>query len=249
MSLELPPSHPLKTAHAFTREALVDGSMLAAIRASAPAGTYVRSDAELDASLDASLKDWCGTEDVWVFGYGSLMWNPAFHFTESAKGRVHGWSRKFCLWLYMARGTPDRPGLMLALDRGGACHGMVFRIAAAEVRHELGLLWRREMLTGAYEARWVTAQVERQPLRALTFVANRHHARYAGTLSGEETARFIATGQGRLGTCSAYFEATIAALEGLQIRDAGIERLRRAFEAQALLLPTVPAEAAAELPV
>jgi cation transport protein ChaC len=133
---------------------------------------------------------------------------------------------------------------MLALDRGGACRGMVFRIAAADVRHELGLLWRREMLTGAYEARWITAQVSERPVRALTFVANRRHARYAGSLSGEETARFIATGKGRLGTCSAYFEATIAALEGLQIKDAGIERLRRAFEAQALLMPEADASEA-----
>ena len=104
----------------------------------------------------AALRD--SAAPVWLFAYGSLMWNPAFHHTETVQGRVHGWSRKFCLWLHMARGSPDAPGLMLALDRGGACHGMAFRIAAAEVRQELRLLWRREMLTGAYETRWVRVE-------------------------------------------------------------------------------------------
>ena len=80
----------------------------------------------------AALRD--SAAPVWLFAYGSLMWNPAFHHTETVQGRVHGWSRKFCLWLHMARGSPDAPGLMLALDRGGACHGMAFRIAAAHRR-------------------------------------------------------------------------------------------------------------------
>ena len=215
----------------FTRDTLADGSMLAAIRAHAPAGIRIRSDAELEASVEATLATWNDGDDVWVFGYGSLMWNPAFHYVESVRARVHGWSRKFCLWLHMARGTPDHHGLMLALDRGGACNGIAFRIEAAAVRHELGLLWQREMLTGAYDARWIDARIDGRPQRALTFVANRRHSRYVGSLSGAETASFIATGKGRLGTCSAYFEATLAALEGLQIRDAGIERLRRAFVA------------------
>lgn len=233
---------------AFTRESLADGSMLAAIRGHAPAGTVMRSDAELDASLDASLAGWNGGEDVWVFGYGSLMWNPAFHHAEAVKARVHGWSRKFCLWLHMARGSPEQPGLMLALDRGGACHGMALRIEAAHARHELGLLWRREMLTGAYEARWVgAAAADGRRLKALTFVANRRHPRYVGSLSGAETVGFIATAKGRLGTCSAYFEATLEALERLQIRDAGIERLRLAFAERARcgVVPVSLADAAA----
>ena len=221
----------------FTRDSLVDGSMLAAIRANAPAGTVMRSDAELDASVEETLHDWNGREDIWLFGYGSLMWNPAFHYAEAVKGRVNGWSRRFCLWLHMARGTPEKPGLMLALDRGGACNGMLFRIAAADVRHELGLLWRREMLTGAYDARWVGALVGQQPVRALTFVANRRHPRYARALTAAEIVGFIATGQGRLGTCAAYFEATLAALEGLRIKDAGIERLRQAFAERRRLQP------------
>lgn len=219
-----------KTEQSFTREALADGSMLASIRAHAPAGMAIRSDAELDASLDLSLRGWNGSDDVWVFGYGSLMWNPAFLHVESVQGRVHGWSRKFCLWLHMARGSPDQPGLMLALDRGGACHGMAFRIAAPEVRHELGLLWRREMLTGAYQTRWVRVAARgSRGFSALTFVADRTHPRYAGRLSEPETVRYIATARGRLGTCKGYFDATIEALDRLQIRDQGIERLRRAF--------------------
>lgn len=141
----------------ITRDALLDGSLAEAFRANAPPGMKVRSQAELDHSLEQTLAGRDPREDVLVFGYGSLMWNPAFEHADMAKAYVHGWSRRFCLRLVMGRGSPDQPGLMLALDRGGACYGLAFRIPAEQARHELRLLWRREMLSGAYEARWVGA--------------------------------------------------------------------------------------------
>lgn len=210
----------------LTRERLHDGSLLAALRASAPPGMVLRSDEELAASLDETLATHPAGEPLWLFGYGSLMWNPAIHYLDALPATVRGWSRRFCLWLYTARGTPEAPGLMLALDRGGGCRGIGFRIAAEQVRTELTLLWRREMLGGTYDARWVQADIGGQRSRALTFVANRRHPRYAGALQPEEAMRHIATAAGTLGSCRAYFDQTVAALERLGIRDAAIERLR-----------------------
>lgn len=212
----------------LTRASLADGSATAAIRASAPASMQLRSDPELLQSLAETLQGRDLQDGLYVFGYGSLMWNPAFLYQEVTMASVHGWSRKFCLWLHLARGSPEAPGLMLSLDRGGACRGMVFRIPAAMARDELLLLWRREMLSGAYQARWVTATVAGKPVQALTFVINRRHERYARHLSDEQVAHYIATGTGTLGTCQDYFDATVSKLEALGIRDAAIERIRTA---------------------
>lgn len=227
------PEPPLPaTSNGITRERLHDGSLMAALRASAPPGTRFLSDPELAASLEEALQGHRGEEDLHLFGYGSLMWNPAFHFVDSSKACVQGWHRRFCLWLHMARGSLQQPGLMLALDRGGACQGVAFRIAAANVREELMLLWRREMLSGAYEPRWVTALVNGTRQRALTFVVNRRHERYVRTLSSEQVAHHLSTARGSLGTNLAYFESTCAALQALGIQDAAIARLRCALDRQ-----------------
>jgi cation transport protein ChaC len=208
---------------------LSEPSSLEVFRASAPPGTRLLTEAELQASLDQILRSHPAHEDVHVFGYGSLMWNPVFHFSDSFTAMVWGWSRKFCISLQMARGSPERPGVMLALDRGGACRGMVFRIPHASARTELMLLWRREMLAGAYQARWVTARSPGSTLRVLTFVANRQHHRYLPKLTSGEVAHLISNGAGNLGTCQAYFETTVGTLDRLGIRDSGIERIRAAM--------------------
>ena len=215
---------------AITRENLFDGSLMSALRATAPPGTTMRSPAELEASLDAALSGRQGDADIHVFGYGSLMWNPAIHFVESMRAGVQGWHRRFCLRLFMARGSLQTPGLMLALDQGGSCDGVVFRIAAERAREELSVLWQREMLSGAYHARWIEATTPAGPVSALTFVANREHPRYAGELSDDEAAHFIATGRGSLGSCADYFENTVASLRDLGIEDASIARLMLALK-------------------
>ena len=217
----------------ITRENLRDGSLLAAFRARLLPGMQVRSDAELEASLDEALAAHDSAADAWVFGYGSLIWNPAFHYAEHRVGTLHGWHRRFCLWLRMGRGSPDNPGLMLALDRGGTCRGVAFRIPAAEVRPELLLVWRREMIGGAYLARWVMVRTEAGPVRAVTFVANRENDRYAGRLGDAEIAERIATARGELGTCASYLQQTVEHLRALELRDTGLERLRRVVEGQA----------------
>ena len=144
------------------RRRLADGILLESLRADAPAGIRIRTDAELDQSLADALRSHDPAEDLHVFGYGSLMWNPAMDVVRMSVARVQGWHRRFCLRMLFGRGTVGEPGAMLALDRGGACHGLLFRIEAAKVMSEARLLWRREMLAGSYEARWVRAHAERQ---------------------------------------------------------------------------------------
>ncbi|MDB5511742.1 MAG: hypothetical protein JWR08_1225, partial [Enterovirga sp.] len=121
--------------------------------------------------------------------------------------------------------SPDCPGLMLALDRGGTCRGIAFRVAADKARSELLLVWRREMLSGAYVARWVTVATDAGSVRAITFVANQAHRRYSGRLSDADTADRIARASGELGTCLDYFERTIRILRTLSVRDVALERL------------------------
>jgi cation transport protein ChaC len=209
----------------ITREGLADGSMLARVRARLLPGMVVRSDAEIEASLDAMLAAHDPAADVWVFGYGSLMWNPAFTYAERQVGVVRGYHRRFCLWLEMGRGSPDNPGLMLALDNGGVCRGVAFRIPAAQVRSELLIIWRREMFGTAYLARWVRVRMVGATVPAITFVVNRAGPRYAGKVTDAEAARHIATATGSLGSCVSYLDNTMEHLRSLGIRDAGLERI------------------------
>jgi len=183
----------------------------------------------LEASLSATLRAHDPEQDLHVFGYGSLMWNPAIDAAHACVARVQGWHRRFCLRMLLGRGTPQAPGVMLALDRGGGCRGMLYRIDAAKVETELRLLWRREMLAGSYDARWICAEVDGRKVRTLTFVANRHCGRYIGGEPLETVAQLVRAGAGSLGSSRAYFESTLQALQALGIHDAGIERLRRAI--------------------
>jgi len=164
--------------------------------------------------------------DAWVFGYGSLMWNPAIIVADSRKAHVRGYHRQFCLTLQAGRGTPEKPGLMLAIDRGGSVTGMAHRIAADAVESELSILWMREMLSGAYEPRWVNADVEREGrIRALTFVVNRHHPRYEGALAEDRTAQRIADAAGPLGTNRDYLYRTANHLAALGVEDGPLHSL------------------------
>lgn len=215
----------------ITRQSLLDGSMLERIRAHAKAfpDMMYRTEEEMAALLEQTLAEHDEKDDLYVFGYGSLIWNPAFHYVSQLPATLHGWHRRFCLKLYVGRGTPETPGLMLALDHGGACKGVAFRIAAEEVPAELGILWRREMFGGSYNARWVNLKTAEGVKRAITFVCNRKHPRYIPEIADAETARLIATGCGDLGTCREYLENTVQHLAALGMRDSGLERIVRAL--------------------
>jgi cation transport protein ChaC len=220
--------HPATPAGPVRRHRLCDAALADALRADPPPGLHCRSEAELEASLVETLRGHDTALDLHVFGYGSLMWNPAMDVLGSSVALVPGWHRRFCMRMLFGRGTPEAPGAMLALDRGGTCRGVLYRIAAHKVRAELRLLWRREMLAGSYDACWVWAWADGRWVRALTFVAIRRHERYIGGHPIAALAHLVRTGQGRFGSCRAYFDSTVQTLQRLGIRDAGIERLRRA---------------------
>jgi cation transport protein ChaC len=211
----------------ITREALRDGSLLALARARMPPGITTLSDAEIEADLDRTLARHAPGADVWLFGYGSLMWNPAIHFAERRAAGLRGWHRRFCLWLHEGRGSAENPGLMLALERGGSCAGVLFRVAASQARSELLLAWRRELFSGAYRSRWVTARTADGPVPAVTFVVNRAHARYAGRLDDASVAARLGSATGALGSCAHYLAATLNTLHAMGLRDRSLERLQR----------------------
>jgi len=213
----------------ITREALLDGSLKQRQLqyAAANPDLKMRSEAEMATLLEALLAGHDPAQDLYVFGYGSLIWNPAFHFVDKTPALLRGYHRRFCMRMYQGRGTRESPGLMLALDHGGACNGVAFRIAASCVRQEMQVLWQREMFGGAYNARWVKLSTAAGPVRAVTFVINRRHPRYLPELSLEQTAALIATGCGDLGSCREYLENTISHLAELGLRDAGLERIAK----------------------
>jgi cation transport protein ChaC len=168
-----------------------------------------RTAEERAASLNATLAQApAGTldGDVWVFGYGSLVWNPAFEYAEKRRGRIYGYHRAYCIWTHMGRGTPDNPGLMLALDRGGSCCGAAFH---------------------SYVPAWVTVHTDTGPANGLTFTIDRNHERYVGRLPPDIAANHLATAAGYLGTSAEYLENTVAHLEELGIRDANLLDLHR----------------------
>ena len=209
----------------LTRESILDGSLRASAKALLGPGVKFMTDEERTRHIREMLASSARPDRVWVFGFGSLIWNPAFHYAERRTALVHGFHRQFCLWARAGRGSPQTPGLMLALERGGSCHGVAYRIAPEQVEAELDVVWRREMLTGAYRAVWVTAQTPGGIEHAIAFAANHAHERYVRGLDNDETARLLATGKGPLGTCCDYLFDTVSHLTDLGIRDKRMEAL------------------------
>lgn len=166
-------------------------------------------------------------QECWVFAYGSLMWNPVFRPAESRAGTLHGFHRRFCFWIHAGRASPQHPGLMMGLLPGGSCRGMLLRIAPDEANTELPLLWRREMVTGAYVPRLMPIRTAEGPVRALVFVANPRHPTFAGSLTPPEVAGAIACASGLLGRNRDYLHRTVEALRRHGIPDRGLERLER----------------------
>lgn len=197
-------------------------------------GMPILSEEERAASLKIVQAGITPGEDVWVFGYGSLMWNPAINVIDSRKARLQGFQRNFCLTIAFGRGTPEKPGLMLALDEGGDCVGVAHRITAAEVESELTILWQREMISGAYDPRWVRTEIDGMgEMQSLTFVINRNHPRYEGRVSAGEMAARIAEAEGVFGTNRDYLYRMNAHLNSLGVSDGPMQELERRVRALA----------------
>lgn len=176
------------------------------------------------------LEDLPPNKDLWVFGYGSLMWNPAFRYAQISPARLFGFHRNFCLELTIGRGSPDNPGLMLALDHGGSCNGLAFRIDATEVESETDILWMREMVTGAYRARWAKLELDGEVVRGLVFTINRNHMRYRGKMSWTDKIDRLSTGTGPLGSCREYLQNTVEHLDQIDVHDRYLHRLWNAVK-------------------
>jgi len=216
----------------LTRETILDGSVRAITRAMLGPHAKFMTDEERAASIAETLAAAPRPDRVWVFGYGSLIWNPAFHYAERRAARIHGFHRQFCLWSRSGRGSPERPGLMLALEPGGSCHGVAYRLAPEQVLTELDVLWRREMGSLSYRPVWVSAHTTSGIEHAITFAVNRGHERYIRDLSLNETARLLAQGAGPLGLCCDYLFATVAHLRELGLRDRRLEALEAQVRAR-----------------
>lgn len=207
------------------RHALETGDFAATLAREAP-GMRLLSDAERAASLCTTLEQ-RPQGDLWVFAYGSLLWNPAIRFAERRLAGVEGWHRSFCLTSPHGRGSPDLPGLVLALEQGGCCEGVALGLDEADVDHELDLLWRREMVSAAYIPRWVDLlDPQGRPFGAgLAFTIDVQGANYAGDLSRGDLVNRLAWAKGSLGSSADYLFKTRDGLRACGITDAELEQL------------------------
>lgn len=158
-------------------------------------------------------------KDLWIFAYGSLIWDPGFPFEEARPALLRGYHRAFCLYSLRYRGTPERPGLVLGLDRGGACRGIAYRVAASRVDQVWSYLWEREMSMRSYHCRLLPIAVAGRCVEARTFVVDRGHRNYAGKLDPARTAEIICDAHGQRGACFSYLENTVRHLDQLGISD------------------------------
>ena len=190
------------------------------------------SDNRRIASLNQTMAAHTAGEPLWVFAYGSLLWDPCFQFDHRAPARLPGWVRRTCLWTVHARGSLAQPGLFYGLDTepDGFCDGAVYTLSQESLDHGLDQLWRREMHAAVYVPRWLTLETEQGQARALTFVVNRAHEQYAGALDLETAADYIAKAWGKFGSCAEYYAATVAALRTQGLEDADLFALLQQVE-------------------
>ncbi len=185
---------------------------------------------DLSASVQQMLKGQNLKEGVWVFGYGSLMWNPDFKLADKRTGIVLGYHRRLCLKSIVYRGTPDYHGLVFGLDKGGSCQGMAYRIATENIHSELQIIWEREMFAETYIPTWVSVKSDWETVSAITFVINQEHEHYLPDLELEEIAERVVKAEGTCGTCHDYVQNTVKSLHQLGLRDPTLEQLLTLIE-------------------
>ena len=167
-------------------------------------------------------------EDLWVFAYGSLMWRPGFDFAERAPARLIGLHRALCVYSFVHRGTAEKPGLVLGLDRGGACRGITYRVGRAARATTIAYLRAREQVTMVYREAWRDVLIAGEPerrVRALVYVVDRGHPQYAGRLDLDAQVHFVRQGHGSSGANRDYVLATVGEIEAQGFRDADLHRL------------------------
>jgi cation transport protein ChaC len=187
---------------------------------------------ELLAALRNALEPWQPGTPFWIFAYGSLMWNPKFTYDARHVATIRGYHRSFRLWSRINRGTPENPGLVLTLECGGSCRGLVYRIAPDLVQEQMQLIWKREMLYGSYRPKWLNCTVGGEAIRALCFTVNRDCSGYTGEIPEEVMVEAIASAEGRFGRAHDYLFKTTETLREHGIRDARVEHLTQLVKAR-----------------
>jgi cation transport protein ChaC len=169
-------------------------------------------------------------EDLWVFGYGSLMWRPGFPYRERRHALLRGYHRALCVLSHVHRGTPEQPGLVLGLDRGGSCHGVAFRVGAEDAQETIAYLRAREQVTGVYLERRVPVQLAGDgTVEALAYVVDRAHAQYAGRMDEAELLRLVQQGRGVSGANPEYVRSTHEHLTEMGVIDPLLARIVQAL--------------------
>lgn len=190
--------------------------------------------------LEHFLHQWGGREDLWIFGYASLIWRPDFDFSEQRRAKVHGWHRALKMWSRINRGTPEYPGLVFALLSGGSCHGVVYRVPRHEVPEVVARLWLREMVTGVYDPRSLRCSTDKGPVQALAFTLSRRSPNFTGELSATRYQQIFTHACGRYGTTQDYAQQTLDSLQQHGISDAALARLLRMSQTQTTVASDQP---------
>jgi len=184
-------------------------------------------------SLTATLAARPDEDGLWLFGYGSLMWDLPAPVAERRRARLEGWHRALCVWSALARGSPATPGICLGLDRGGACEGLALRVDGPDLATRLTPVWEREMWTDVYQPEWVEVATDAGVVGAVAFVVDRDSAQFTGRLGTDAVARQIAEARGEKGSCRDYLAQAVAGLDQLGIAEPGL----RAMLARVATLP------------
>ena len=206
------------------RESLRNGSFLEAFRNKPDIEWW--SEERIERSMHEVLKERVGNEPLWIFAYGSLIFNPLFEVQECSPAMLCGWHRSFCIRLVIARGNPEFPGRMLALEPGGVCEGIALRLREEGLEEELRMVWTREMVGGGYQPGWTKIQLaDGRKVRAIFFAADLNSKLYEKQTAPESIAPLIACASGNIGTNQDYVFNLEAALRQYHIVDAGVNDL------------------------
>ncbi|WP_313079435.1 gamma-glutamylcyclotransferase [Pulveribacter sp.] len=187
--------------------------------------THARATRDPAAMLERTLREWGGHQDLWIFGYGSLIWRPEFPFAESRPATVHGWHRALKMWSRVNRGTPECPGLVFGMLPGGSCRGVAFRVERTQVPTMFPALWQREMVLGVYDPRWLACRTPGGTVRALAFTLSRNSPSHTGVLPDAQYRSIFRQARGIYGSTLDYAETTHAELMRMGIHDRALVRL------------------------
>ena len=215
---------------ALTRDDVLHDRIRERLKAEAKRGVphQLLTEEEFETSRAAILSEFSAHDEMWIFGYGSLIWSPTFEYVEHAVAYLPGHARRFCLWAPSGRGSPEVPGLWLALDEAAAqdrCSGVAFRIDNDVREHELLMLWRREMVSGAYRPAVRDVEISGVAKPCVCLLANKGHERYTGPIDAEAIVESIALASGHLGTCREYLFRLVDKLNSLAVNDADLDEL------------------------